>query len=596
MVKKIRPPGPTEEGPQSNRPTEPTSPKPLPQSDTPPTKNRDTDSIEPIEGGIIKTLGAGMKLLNKLAPAPSPRKTTRSQAQSQSPAFFSETRICALLTAVKDDPHPLHSAITHGGTRARFGSYFTVDERIEVLKRLLRDNPALSIHDTNTNKETLAHSVINTPHLDGSQQATLINHLADQGLDFSRCDSEGLNPLDLAVDIADDDIEYLAVRALQKRGAHFSLNERIPIIGHFIGGWGHVPLETPEGTQQIRLEGLTATFAEYGLDPVLRDIITQVRSESSPPVQAVLDSTLKAWHENRVMNSLVDHLQRYTMNRHRQYQPEMVTTGWAFPTGHAVGLVGNAEADGYYLYACNTGIAGDPKRAIVRYKVNNPYATSDFLRRSMRERDHVKLLFTEGPEDMGLIRCDKADQLPKEMEKDLQKRSNCPLSSRKACLLALLWSCGQKDEIPSEELRETYKKITTLLREHGVREALDVGNPILMGKALVKMLTKIDRPACHPLAWNLTLALKKHYQPDEAESLPTEAPPITSELFIKTVGEVLKLTNLRPNHIYTKGRTLAQHARHQGNPKAAELLDHYSKPMDGVRKFLRLDYWDSLVN
>lgn len=598
MVKKIQPPGPTKESPESKVHAEPDPPTPSPTTDdsSPPRKER-ADSLAPKEGGFLKTLGAGMKVLNKMtAPPPRGGATRHPNPTPNSNNFLTEERISALFEISRADPAPLFSALTYAGQRRWTTERFSANIRIAVLKRLLSNDPKLSIHDRNDDEETLAHAVITNPTLDGAEQATLIHFLADEGLDFSLCDNNGLNPLDLAVDLADDDIEYLAVRALQERGAHFSLNERIPIIGHFIGGWGHVPIDTPEGTEQIRLEGLTPTFAEYGLDPVFQDIITQVRGESSPPVQKVLAKALKAWDNNRIMLSLVDHIQRYNRHRHTENQPEMVTTGWALPTGHAVGLVGNPEADGYYLYACNTGISADPKRSIVRYKVNNPYATCAFLRRCMMERDHIRLLFTEETEDKGLIRCDKADQLPKEMEKDLQKHSNCPLAARKACLLAIMWSCGRADNIPDDELRQTYKKITTLIREHGVRETLDVGNPILMGKALIKMLTKIDRPACHPLAWELTLALKKHYQQDEGEPLPAEAPPITSKLFIKTVGKVLKLTDLRPNHIYTKGRTLAQHARHKGNPKAAKLLDHYSKPMDGVSKFLRLDYWDSLVN
>ena len=598
MVKKIRPPGTTEESPESNVQAESDPPTPSPTTDdSPPPRKERADSLAPEEGGFFKTLGAGMKMLHKLtAPPPHGRASPSPNPTPNSNNFLTDERISALFTIARADPDPLFSALTYTGPRGWMTEHFSANVRIAVLKRLLTNNPKLSIHDRNDDEETLAHAVIANPTLDGAEQAILIHFLADEGLDFSLCDTHGANPLDLAVDLHEDQIEPLAVRALQKRGAHFSLEERIPIIGHLVGGWGHVPVETPEGTQQIRLEGLTPIFAEHGLDPIFKDIITEVRGESSPPVQKVLDAALKAWDNNRVMLSLVDHIQRYNIHRHTENQPEMVTTGWALPAGHAVGLVGNPEADGYYLYACNTGISADPTRSIVRYKVNNSYATCSFLRRCMMERDYIRLLFTEETEDKGLIRCDNADQLPKEMEKDLQKRSNCPLTARKACLLAMMWSCGRADNIPPEEIRETYKKVTTLIREHGVREALDVGNPILMGKALIKMLTKIDRPACHPLAWELTLALKKHYQQGEGDPLPTEAPPITSKLFIKTVGEVLKLTDLRPNYIYTKGRTLAQHARHKGNPKAAKLLDHYSRPMDGVSKFLRLDYWDSLVN
>ena len=551
------------------------------------------DSLQIKEGKFFQALGAGLQTLSKLTAPSTRRSSTRNVTAPRGGG-----KATALFSLVVNRPDPLFCALSYTGKSNQWGGErYNARNRIAVVERLLSSNPGLSFHDRTSEGETLAHAIIGNPSLKGEEQATLLYFLRDHGVDFNLCDSDGINPLELALGFAEQEIEPLAIRALQEGGARYALGERIPIIGHLVGGWGHVELETLEGTEKIRLEGLTPLRAEYGLDPVFKDAITQVREESSEEMAHVLDGALSAWDDNRNMRPLLEQIRSYGLGEEFQRGPKMVTTGWVLPAGHAVGLVGNEEEDGYYLYACNTGLSADSKRCIVRYEVTDPAVTYDFLLSCAHNRDQIRTLFVEGGEDKGLTRCDSEDQLPREMEKAVQKRSNCPLACRKAALVASMWSCGQRSALSSRDLRETYKKITTLIREHGVREALDVGEPALMGKALVKMLTKADRPACQGLAWELTRALKTHYHPDEAGDLAPEPPPITSELFISTVGQVLTLTGLSPNHIFTTGgRTLAQHARHQGNLVAADLLDHYSKPMDRVKKLFRFEYWDSLLN
>ena len=69
-------------------------------------------------------------------------------------------------------------------------------------------------------------------------------------------------------------------------------------------------------------------------------------------------------------------------------------------------------------------------------------------------------------------------------------------SHRKAALLAMMWSENRDFNIPPQELKAGYKAVTTELRERGIRGAIESGHRELMGKALVKMLTKFDREPC----------------------------------------------------------------------------------------------------
>ena len=503
-----------------------------------------------------------------------------------------DAKASILFSYVVDSPACLYNALAFVKNGKEL---FNARDRITVLKKLLKKDPKLSIDYRRVGGSSLVHAVVDNPALDGHEQAALLAFLGEQGADFNHCDGRGRNALDTAMFFRSGESQPIAIRALQEGGAKFSLNERIPVTGHLVGGWGTVTLDTPNRSGEIRLEGLTEHVAEHGLDPIFRDAIAQVQAESSAPIQKVLSATLGAWDENRDMKPLIHQIRLSETESQPYSKPVMAYTAWYKPSGHAVGLVGNAEADGYYLYACNTGAARDSERSIVRYKVSDPAIASDFLLSCTQDENKIRTLFTKGPKNKGLTRCGEAEQMPRGAVKAFQKRGNCPLASRKACLSALIWSSGQADNIPVEDLRKAYKKITTLIRGHGVREAIDVGHPTLMGKALIKMLTKADRPSCQGLAWELTLALHKHYHPDQAGALPTEAPPITSELFINTVGEVLDLSDLHPNEVYADaGRTLAQEARRKGNLQAADILDRYSKPGDGLRKLFRREFWRSV--
>ena len=203
--------------------------------------------------------------------------------------------------------------------------------------------------------------------------------------------------------------------------------------------------------------------------------------------------------------------------------------------------MGNAEEHGYYLYACNTGTVPS-KRRILRYRVADPQAAIAYFRSCVEDRENIQALFKDGPSGKGLTRCSKSEQPPRALDKAAQKRANCPLTSRKACLLAMLWSCSRPTDASPEEIRKSYKATTTLLREHGVREAIALKHPALLGKGLLKMLTKVDRPRCHHLAWELALAIREQEgeaPPKDRGDAPQEVPPLTSDLFMSTVSEAL---------------------------------------------------------
>ena len=65
----------------------------------------------------------------------------------------------------------------------------------------------------------------------------------------------------------------------------------------------------------------------------------------------------------------------------------------------------------------------------------------------------------------------------------------------------MMWSENRDFNIPPQELKAGYKAVTTELRERGIRGAIESGHQELMGKALVKMLTKFDREPCQGYAF-----------------------------------------------------------------------------------------------
>ena len=144
----------------------------------------------------------------------------------------------------------------------------------------------------------------------------------------------------------------------------------------------------------------------------------------------------------------------------------------------------------------------------------------------------------------------------------------------------MMWSEGRDFSIPPEELKAAYKEVTTELRERGVRGAIASGHMELMGKSLVKMLTKFDRPACQGYAFELASAMvrKSEGQPSSLAGMQHgAAPPSNSSDYLRTLERAVRIGDLNLEQRERNGRTLAENARSEGNQAAARILDTLSQ-------------------
>ena len=251
-------------------------------------------------------------------------------------------------------------------------------------------------------------------------------------------------------------------------------------------------------------------------------------------------------------------------------------TGWDHPSGHAVGFVFNQEGDKHYFYACNAGDAKDPHRSIVKYEVQNFDKLLKFLRSCDRNRDETRSLFVGKPIRAGLGRCMDFKQLPDSIDKASQKRGNCTVSSRKACVLAMMWSEGIVMGADPKVVKSHYKQVTTELRERGVRGAIETGHVPLMGKALVEMLTKFDRDPCKGYAYEVADAIvcqKKTGKNVVAKDDSFQAPDSNSKEFMDTILQALKLSKASLDERDNAGRSLLARARMMKNDQAAQMLE-----------------------
>jgi hypothetical protein len=255
-------------------------------------------------------------------------------------------------------------------------------------------------------------------------------------------------------------------------------------------------------------------------------------------------------------------------------------TGWNHPSGHAVGFVFNQEADKNYIYACNAGDAKDPHRSIVKYEVKNFHKLLNFFRGCGQNRNQTRSLFVGKATHSGLRRVPEHQQLPSAIDKSSQKRGNCPMASRKACMLAMIWSESRRFNVEPKVVKAHYKQVTTELRERGVRGAIDAGHPGLMGKALVKMITKYDRLECQGYAYEVASAIVRQDETGVSTpegGHPVEIPNPSSPAFYETLVRALKITRTPLDERDNAGRTLTEHAYHKGNLKAAAILERLQR-------------------
>jgi hypothetical protein len=292
-----------------------------------------------------------------------------------------------------------------------------------------------------------------------------------------------------------------------------------------------------------------------------------------PPLQ----STLDAWAHIRNYSTFIHTLEAArSPSSPFRIGPSVLMTGWKHPNPHAIGFVFNQEADGSYLYACNTGSKSDPTRTIVKYRVVDFEKTIRFFNGAAHDRDETRCIYVGTPSLWGLERCSEEDQLPPAIDKSSQKRGSCPMAARKACALAMLWSTSREADVPPEEVKSTYKALTTELRKEGVQQAIDSHHPNLQGKALVSLLTKLDRPGYDALAYKLANVIMRQQNPRfwwTREGALGKVPATDSPQYLATIRSALAAGGQDLQSITsTFGEDLAIHALRKGNSKAATTL------------------------
>jgi len=456
---------------------------------------------------------------------------------------------------------------------------FSTDDRIAVWDSLIKKDPGLDLAEHNKGGYTLIHQIILSAGMDESDKVQMIQFLASRGANVNALSRDGLPPVELALRLSIEQPEL--VDTLRDAGAQMSLGERIPVLAHLIGAGGEVTLKSDGSTARVALEGLSPRYAAYGLDPAFVDSINELRERTTGPMNELYQRVERGWVNTMSYDKFIERVRDAKIGVDtRDGVPEVLSTGWDHPSGHAISFVFNHVPDGYYFYACNTGDVKDPDRSIVKYQVDDFNAFLRFLKTASRDSDHTRLLYVDSAEPFGLRRVPEEDQLPSAIDKSSQKIGNCTVASRKAALLAMLWSENRDFNIEPKALKAGYKEVTTELRERGIRGAIESGHQELMDKALVKMLTKFDRPACQGYAYELASAMirtSKGQDSVPAGGHPGSIPDRDNPAFEAALLEAVKLGKLDLGQRESNGQTLAQYAKSKGNVEAATILSKLAR-------------------
>ena len=462
-----------------------------------------------------------------------------------------------LYNFIRSRPTAVFDTITVGEIKSSTGTThtFSPEDRIEVLKTLLSGKPSEAINATNKGGETLLHAALRNGFLASSDKCELLRGLANLGVNLDGENSRGETALDVSVALSP--LDPPLVTTLQGLGARFSPPWRFSVFAALTGLGGTVPNPADPG-KNLRLEGLSPEHAIFSLDPVFREALTDLQTSTPPPMKGPVKQALESWQNIDGHKSVLRTLRTLkTTPDHNLPYPKFLPTGWSKPNRHAVSFVLNTEADGAFLYACNTGASKDENRSIVKYKLTDVNKAISFFETSTKDRSHTRSFFTEGPANQGFTRCDEDEQIPNSIDKASQKRGNCPVASRKAGLLAMMWSCSRAQGVSPEGVKAEYKKVTTGLRREGVSQIQKEGNPDLLGKALVSMLTKFDRPHCQRLAYELANSILGSQQPKTADTLRTA---------LKKSGQKLR------SYKGAGDRSLIAQAKHRNHPEALAIL------------------------
>ena len=307
---------------------------------------------------------------------------------------------------------------------------------------------------------------------------------------------------------------------------------RLRTAAHLLGVGGQL------GNPKVRLEGLSRNEASKTLDPIFREALELTRSlvaQSSEHKEfsKVLHQQVKSFREptshSRFMHDIQVALREPSGTADH---PCTWMTGWRSPSGHAVGLVFDRVEGQNRIYLSNAGDdAFEGGETVKGFEVADLQQFQTALRASNRDDQLVrKLWHKEGMALWGLKSLKGDAQLPDKLQRSYQKRGNCPLASRKGCVLAAMWSRRPTDN-PASDVKKTYKIFTTLLRRQGMELALRENNTELIKRSFVAMVGKSDRPDCLRLLYRAAdqlaenhglFALEENWDKLESERLRDE--------------------------------------------------------------------------
>ena len=527
-------------------------------------------------GALVKRHNSEVRTLNRLSARLLAKLPANTDSVTQAAPRELTKNGKVLLKRVSNSQSPLQDSLRITGLNYSDGRSikFSTEDRIAVWDSLLKDNPTLDLDSPGRQGNTLLHQIVLSAGIPAGDKAEMITFLTQAGAQINLKNDDGLPPLELSLRLAN--IETEVVDALKTQGGQLSLSERIPILAHLIGAGGEVSLKSGGHIEPVALEGLSPTFASFGLDPAFVESLDELQDRTTGPMKELYQRTERAWVNTTSYDKFIGRVRDAKMGIDTQDGvPEVLSTGWNHPSGHAISFVFNHEPDGYYFYACNTGDVKDPERSIVKYQVSDFNAFLRFLKNASHDSDQTRSLYVGRPERYGLDRLPDDKQLPSAIDKSSQKIGNCTVASRKAALLAMMWSENRDFNIPPKDLKAGYKEVTTELRERGVRGAIDSGHMGLMGKALVKMLTKFDRPACQGYAYEVASAMVRHSKGEPVTpegGHPIDIPNVETPEFEAMLREAVKLGNLDLQQRERNGQTLAAYAEAQGKTEASSIL------------------------
>jgi hypothetical protein len=479
-----------------------------------------------------------------------------------------------LLDIARRHPLPLFCVVSMGRSTDAKGEFgVAVADRVAALKQLVAENPKLDIQGQNRRGENLVHRVVKNGDLVEREKIEVIRCLVDQGGGLNEYDQNNRYPLDTVMAASERASDLIVF--LQQSGAVLSPRKHLGVLAHFLGIGGLVSTQGVDGPVEVDLEGLTPRIAQFFVDPFIKRVLAKQVLSADPSMKVAVGNVHRAYYDVRSDERFIDILRLARAARPgKRFGPVMLATGWDEPSGHAVGFVFNQELDGNYLYACNTGSEKDPTMSVVKYQVEDFDKAIEFFRRCGRDGNRTRSFFTGDPVDYGFKRCETIKQLPSWINKSSQKRGNCPMASRKACILAMLWSTTRADEVSPETVRATYKAITTEFRAIGVNQMLAHNLREIEGKALVSMITKFDRPTCQKLAHRLADEILRARSTKRAgRRQPTSGSNTDPTDPIARLSSALEVTKQDIGAIRVKyGESLAACARRKGNRKTYELL------------------------